>query len=87
MRSPDVHQLKIWPKYYAKVFNGTKTFEVRDATDRFFAEGDIVELREWDPVESVFTNTAPVLRFKIGYVLPIDEKRVVFSLLPIGVES
>ena len=27
-------------------------------------------------------TTSPILKFKIGYVLPIDAERVVFSLLP-----
>lgn len=84
------HELKIWPQYYCRVAAGTKTFEVRK-NDRGFQPGDVVILREYDPsrlVHSVseeygFTNS-PELSFRVGYVLPIDAERVVFSLLPIG---
>jgi ASC-1-like (ASCH) protein len=43
----NVHDLKIWPEYFAAVVDGTKTFEVR-RNDRNFRVGDIVELREWE---------------------------------------
>lgn len=89
------HELKIWPQYYSRVADGTKTFEVRK-NDRGFQPGDTVRLREFDPqhegyecdeyeswkVVGRFTDK-PVLKFKIGYVLPIDADRVVFSLLPL----
>lgn len=73
------HELKIWPQYYQAVADGSKTFEVRK-NDRGFQKGDIVELNEWDPEEGDFT-AQDTLVFKIGYVLPIDAERVVFSLL------
>jgi len=89
------HELKIWPQYYGRVADGSKTFEVRQ-NDRGFQAGDIVELREWDPQEKIinhgivsavhpvgYTDSQP-LTFRIGYVLPIDSKRVVFSLLKMG---
>lgn len=99
------HELKIWPQYFCRVKDGSKTFEVRK-NDRGFQPGDEVNLREWDPqlVEksgapeylsalhslSSRTHQAPFgytlsqpLKFKIGYVLPIDGDRVVFSLLPL----
>jgi len=79
------HELKIWPQYYARVSDGSKTFEVRE-NDRGFQAGDTVILREWDPKKETkfgvgsYTDS-PWLSFRIGYVLPIDERRVVFSLL------
>ena len=93
------HELKIWPQYYSRVADGSKTFEVRD-NDRGFQPNDIVILREYNPnikktyydtplnngfYDEVigFTDSKP-LEFKIGYVLPIDDKRVVFSLLKLG---
>lgn len=93
------HELKIWPQYFCRVADGTKTFEVRK-NDRGFQPGDAVWLREWDPKKSIdmderhgvpgMTNygyeygdyTGKSLSFVIGYVLPIDAERVVFSLLP-----
>jgi hypothetical protein len=83
------HELKIWPQYYCRVADGSKTFEVRD-NDRAFQPGDTVKLREWDPEPENSTGIAPKgytdskpLIFKIGYILVLDSKRVVFSLLPI----
>lgn len=84
------HNLKIWPQYYCRVADGTKTFEVRK-NDRGFQPGDVVVLNEWDeklyePAMSPGNDghsgyTGKALKFKIGYVLPIDAERVVFSLL------
>ena len=85
------HELKIWPQYYQAVADGSKTFEVRN-NDRAFQKGDKVTLREWDPstyMDSDLTGSYEVtkgytgnkLTFRIGYVLPIDDTRVVFSLL------
>lgn len=90
-----IHELKIWPQYYCRVADGTKTFEVRN-NDRGFQPGDKVILREWDPavVESLPFGpmgdtvvehgryTRNYLEFLVGYVFPIDAKHVVFSLLP-----
>lgn len=78
------HELKIWPQYYCRVADGSKTFEVRE-NDRGFQPGDEVVLREFNPNQlKDYENigyTGKSLNFKIGYVLPIDDKRVVFSLL------
>ncbi len=72
------HELKIWPQWYREVAVGNKTFEVRK-NDRNFRDGDIVLLKEWD-AEFGYSARDP-LKFKIGFVLPIDNERVVFSLL------
>lgn len=89
------HELKTWPQYFCRVADGSKTFEVRE-NDRGFQPGDTVVLKEWD-AEIVDRSDHDIggghwkepkgysgkkLTFKVGYVLPIDEKRVVFSLLP-----
>ena len=84
------HILKIWPQYYCRVADGSKTFEVRK-NDRGFQPGDTVILREFDPdhvdddyyagvTKGRYTGSKD-LEFVIGYVLPIDAERVVFSLL------
>lgn len=84
------HELKIWPQYYCRVADGSKTFEVRD-NDRGFQPGDTVTLREWDPepqnkaadkhAPRGYTDS-PSLEFTIGYMLVLDSSKVVFSLLP-----
>ena len=83
------HELKIWPQWYCRVADGSKTFELRD-NDRGFQSGDTVVLKEWDPTPINATNSAPkgftdspALEFKIGYILVLDSSRVIFSLLPI----
>lgn len=82
------HDLKIWPQYYCRVADGSKTFEVRE-NDRGFQSGDTVTLKEWDPSPINATTKSPKgytdsppLTFKIGYILVLDHKKVVFSLLP-----
>ena len=72
------HELKIWPPYYEAVSDGRKTFEVR-RNDRGFQAGDTVELKRWDPKTERYTGEQ--LTYRIGYVLPVDTERVVFSLL------
>lgn len=75
------HELKIWPAFYEAVSDGRKTFEVR-LNDRGFQAGDTVELKRWDNVRERYTGEQ--LTYQIGYVLPIDETRVVFSLKELG---
>lgn len=82
------HKLKIWPQYFCRVLDGSKTFEVRD-NDRGFQSGDVVELCEWDPEPINPTDKAPrgftespPLEFVIGYIYPLPGSLVVFSLLP-----
>lgn len=85
-----IHELKIWPQYYCRVADGSKTFELRK-NDRGFQPGDIVVLREWEPdpkhpttgepIPPHFTQSEP-LTFKVGYVLVLDSSQVIFSLLP-----
>lgn len=86
------HELKIWPQFYSRVADGSKTFEVRN-NDRNFQFGDTVTLREYDPEPNNTTvpgsrpkgyTDSPPLKFKIGYIFVLDSKTVVFSLLPIS---
>ena len=80
------HELKIWPQYFQAVYDGRKTFEVR-VNDRGFQAGDSVILHEWDNLRFVensnnFTGyTGRKIQFEIGYVYPLDDGRVVFSLI------
>lgn len=78
------HYLKIWPIHRQRVFDGTKTFEIRK-NDRAFQKGDTVVLQAWDPDKGhhILSCSVPDLEREIGDVYPIDAERVVFSLLPV----
>lgn len=65
-----VHELKTWPTFYQAVEQCRKTFEVRK-DDRFFVEGDILHLREWDAEKEEYTGKS--LFRKVCYVLPGGE--------------
>lgn len=53
--TPTIHALKTWITFYGMVANGTKCFEVR-RNDRRFQEGDIVQLKEWNPSKEEYTG-------------------------------
>jgi len=49
------HELKTWPDYFRMVESGHKSFEVR-RYDRNFQPGEMLLLREWDPVDEEYTG-------------------------------
>lgn len=61
-----IHELKILPDYYWEVFLGHKTFEIRK-NDRDFKTGDMVILKEWNPITKLYTGNK--LARKIIYIL------------------
>lgn len=61
------HELKTWPEYFEAIRSGLKTFEVRK-NDRWFAVGDRLLLREWEPgPNGCFTGRA--MTVKVTYLL------------------
>jgi len=60
------HEKKIWPKYFQKILEGKKNFELRLA-DWECNEGDILVLREWDPESKEYTGRK--LEKEITYVI------------------
>lgn len=50
------HKLKIWPQFFAAVRRGDKRFELREVRDRVFQVGDLLTLREFDPVDDAYTG-------------------------------
>lgn len=46
---------KVWPKYFQKILDGTKKYELRLA-DFDCGEGDVLVLKEWDPETQQYTD-------------------------------
>ncbi len=61
---PDLHELKILPKYFQAVRNGNKTFELRKH-DRDYKVGDYLLLREYDNGD----YTGSFMKVVITYIL------------------
>ena len=57
---------KIWPKFFQKILNGDKTFELRLA-DWECKPGDVLVLKEWDPETKKYTGR--VVEKKVTYVV------------------
>ena len=49
------HDLKIWPQYFDAVSDGKKRAELRK-NDRDYQEGDVLNLREFDPKTDRYTG-------------------------------
>lgn len=86
-----IHELKVWPDYFERLLDGSKTFEVRK-NDRGYQAGDVLVLKEFQPrkygVSLIDRYTGRELRRRVGFVaagtlfgLELGE-HVVLSLLP-----
>jgi len=61
------HALKILPGYYVEILNGNKTFEIREAKDRYFSIGDVCTLNEYEqnsPEDGCYTGRFLDVRIK-----------------------
>jgi len=59
------HEKKVWPEYFQKVLDGTKTYELRLA-DWECTEGDVLFLQEWDPQTKEYTGRT--IEKEVSYV-------------------
>jgi len=65
-----VHTLKIWPHFLDEIVSGRKRFDVRDARDardRCFQAGDILQLRAFDPARGEY-HVGPPMHVRISAV-------------------
>jgi hypothetical protein len=62
------HELKIYPEYADKVYDGTKTFEIRQ-DDRGFSAGDKIVFKVYEPMIG-FIDDHPLhnTEYEITYV-------------------
>ena len=78
------HELKTWPEHFQAAVSGEKRFEVR-VNDRDFRVGDMLRLREWDPVNGAYTNREVkqrVTHILLGGQFGIAPTHCVMSLTP-----
>lgn len=66
-----VHDLKIYPEYFAEVIVGNKPFEIRK-NDRNFKTGDLVVLHEYDPISRKLTGDK--VKAEITYMTDYEQK-------------
>ena len=63
---------KVWPEFFQKILDKTKTFELRLA-DFECNPGDSLVLREWNPETKEYTGR--VLEKKVTYVLKTKDAK------------
>lgn len=63
---PRIHELKVWPEYFAATAAGVKPWEYR-LNDRGYQVGDILRMREYDPQAGHYTGA--VLEVSVLYLL------------------
>lgn len=77
-----IHDLKTWPEFFARLWDGSKTFELRK-DDRGFSVGDRLKLREWNPESEEYSGREETRI--ISHILRHDPDKgcaATFGLLP-----
>lgn len=82
------HELKCWPPYFGAIASGQKTFEIREKRKFAFEIGDVLWLREWNPLTNSYTGNEQ--RVEVTYLidgakdgfLPADLVVMGIKLLP-----
>lgn len=62
----ETHKLKSWTLFFSDILSGDRVSDIRCTEDRRFLRGDLMELREWDPVKNLYTGRFAVV--EITYV-------------------
>lgn len=77
-----LHELKILPQYFEKVFNGEKRFEIRK-DDRNFKVGDIIRLCEHNGNEFTGRDILYDITFKLdGGEYGLEKGYCILSIKP-----
>jgi len=61
---------KVWPKFFQKILDGDKTFELRLA-DFECNPGDVLVLKEWSPETKEYTGR--MIEKKVTYVIKVKD--------------
>lgn len=64
------YEMKSWPAFFSKMITGEKKHDMRKKSDRAYAVGDKVLLREYDPFGGGYTGRQAI--FKITYITSDD---------------
>ncbi|UPT64916.1 MAG: DUF3850 domain-containing protein [Hyphomonadaceae bacterium JAD_PAG50586_4] len=64
------HELKCWPEFFDKISSGEKRHDLRRSTDRDFKVGDLMKLREFDPVAERYTGRVQYV--EVTYITSSD---------------
>jgi Domain of unknown function (DUF3850) len=56
------HKVKSWPHLFEAALAGTKTHEMRKATERDYRVGDTLRIQEYDPSLETYTGRELVVR-------------------------
>ena len=67
------HEIKIDTKFYARVADGQKTFEIRK-NDRDYQVGDVLCMREYDPKGEYYIDHSHMLIANIVYMSTFQQK-------------
>ncbi|MFS7388562.1 ASCH/PUA domain-containing protein [Carnobacterium maltaromaticum] len=76
-----VHELKIGSEFYEAVKDGRKKFEIRK-NDRNYQEGDILILKEYDPLTQLFSGE--IIKVEITYMTDWEQKN---EYVVLGIEE
>ena len=69
---PHTHTLKCWPEFFDEIAAGRKRHDLRRSDDRSFEVGDIMRLKEFDPISQTFTGREQLV--EITYITSAERK-------------
>lgn len=87
MNKVKCHNVKLLPKFFEAVKNGSKKFEIR-FDDRGYEEGDFIVMHEYEDGKDGYPGgyTGRTIQKRIGFITEYEQKQCycVFSLLDLA---